>query len=55
MTGLFLIISECTWWKGWVVIHTALSSLLALVWAIQLVRTLHAESESYAYLEVTFS
>ena len=45
-------VAECLWWKGWVVIHTALATLLALVWTIQLVRTLHAESESIAFQEV---
>ena len=41
-----LLISECTWWKGQVVIHTSICSLLALVWSIQLVRTVHSERES---------
>ena len=28
------------------IIHTALSTMLALVWSIQLVRTIHAERDS---------
>merc|ERR1712130_87118 len=39
-------LSECTWWKSWVIIHTAVSTMLALIWSIQLVRTIHAERES---------
>ena len=38
--------SECVWWKAWVIIHTAISTMLALVWSIQLVRTIHAEKDS---------
>lgn len=38
--------TDCTWWKGWVIIHTAISTLLALLWSIQLLRTIHAERES---------
>eukprot|EP00090_Calanus_glacialis_P000377 TRINITY_DN10227_c0_g1_i1.p1 TRINITY_DN10227_c0_g1~~TRINITY_DN10227_c0_g1_i1.p1 ORF type:complete len:231 (-),score=65.03 TRINITY_DN10227_c0_g1_i1:72-680(-) len=39
-------LSECVWWKAWVIIHTAISTMLALVWSIQLVRTIHAEKDS---------
>ena len=39
-------LSESTWWKGQAVIHTSICSLLALVWTIQLVRTVHAERET---------
>ena len=38
--------SESAWWKGQLVIHSSFSSLLALVWSIQLVRTIHAERET---------
>ena len=43
---LVLSSSECVWWKAWVIIHTAISTMLALVWSIQLVRTIHAEKDS---------
>ena len=38
--------TECTWWKGQVVIHTSISTLLAVIWFIQLLRTIHAEAET---------
>ena len=38
--------AECTWWKGQVVIHTSISTLLAVIWFIQLLRTIHAEAET---------
>ena len=38
--------TECTWWKSQVVIHTSLSTLLAVIWFIQLLRTIHAEAET---------
>ena len=43
---IYLPLSESTWWKGQAVIHTSICSLLALVWTIQLVRTVHAERET---------
>lgn len=39
-------LSDCTWWKGWVIIHTSTSTMLALFWSIQLVRTIHAERDA---------
>ena len=39
-------LSDCTWWKGWVIIHTSTSTMLALFWSIQLVRPIHAERDS---------
>ena len=41
-----VLCTECVWWKAWVIIHTSLSIMLALVWSIQLVRTIHAERDS---------
>ena len=38
--------AECTWWKSQVVIHTSISTLLAVIWFIQLLRTIHAEAET---------
>ena len=38
--------SEHMWWKAQVVIYTSISMLLALIWSIQLVRTIHAEAET---------
>ena len=34
------------WWKAQVVIYTAISTLLALFWSIQLIRTIQAETQS---------
>jgi hypothetical protein len=42
------------WWKGWMIIHTAVSTMLALVWSIQLLRTIHSERESL-HLQVACS
>ncbi|XP_023342064.1 transmembrane protein 220 [Eurytemora carolleeae] len=39
-------LSACTWWKGWIIIHTSLSIILALLWFIQLIRTYHSEKEN---------
>lgn len=39
-------LSDCLWWKSWVIIHTSVSTMLALIWSIQLLRTIHAERES---------
>ena len=41
-----IMMTECTWWKSQVVIHTSLSTLLAVIWFIQLLRTIHAEAET---------
>ena len=37
---------EQVWWKAQAVIFNSMAMLLALVWTIQLVRTVHAEAES---------
>ena len=39
-------LSEQVWWRAQAVIFNSMSLLLALVWSIQLIRTVHAESET---------
>lgn len=39
-------LSDQIWWKAQAVIFNSMALLLALVWSIQLVRTVHAEAES---------
>lgn len=46
LSNIDAVTSESAWWKGQLVIHSSFSSLLALVWSIQLVRTIHAERET---------
>ena len=41
-----VVMAECSWWKGWVVTHTAVSICVGLVCFIQLVRTVQAERET---------
>lgn len=39
-------LSESTWWKGWHVIHTVLSMLLAILWIIQWIRSIQKQRDT---------
>ena len=41
--------SEHMWWKAQAVIYTSISILLALIWSIQLIRTIQAETEGQEF------